>query len=267
MVALSILLMPACRADRVPLGYRLEPGLRLQHRLTLRADITRTLSGETRREEVAATFTATQEIVEPLEGGGAQAAISLVPQGLEVDGRPVDIGSAQQFTVSLGPDGRVVAVQEAAEGGTEVLQQVGLERLLPRLRPVLPGRPVGPGDTWNSRTEFTDEQGRFSLSTRSRLAQLGRVDGHDSALVRTTYQSPVDRQEVFANAVADVEGEDVGAQEAWFSLEGFLVRATGDSVGTYRVTFLPPEGEEGLAPVRGALVVRLHTEMQLLSAS
>jgi hypothetical protein len=37
-------------------------------------------------------------------------------------------------------------------------------------------------------------------------------------------------------------------------------------VGTYRVTFMPPEGDEGLAPVKGALVVRLHTEMQLLSA-
>jgi hypothetical protein len=131
---------------------------------------------------------------------------------------------------------------------------------------VLPGRPVAPGDDWHSRTEFTDEQGRFSLTTRSRLTQLGRVEGRDSALVRTSYESPVDRQEVFANAVADVEGEDVGAQEAWFSLEGFLVQASGDSVGTYRVTFMPPEGEEGVAPVHGALVVRLHTDMQLLSA-
>ena len=234
--------------------------------MSLRAEITRTLSGQTRQEEVEATFTATQEIVEPAEDGGAEATVSLVPQGLEVDGRPVDIGSSQEFTVHLGPDGRVVEIQAAPGGETEALQPVGLERLLPRLRPVLPGRPVAPGDGWNSRTEFTDEQGRFSLTTRSRLTQLGRVEGRDSALVRTTYESPVDRQEVFANAVADVEGEDVGAQEAWFSLEGFLVQASGDSVGTYQVTFMPPEGEEGVAPVHGALVVRLHTDMQLLSA-
>jgi hypothetical protein len=56
----------------------------------------------------------------------------------------------------------------------------------------------------------------------------------------------------------------VGAQQAWFSLDGFLIRATGDSVGTYRVTFRPPEGELGVTPVEGALVVRLHTEMELL---
>jgi hypothetical protein len=57
----------------------------------------------------------------------------------------------------------------------------------------------------------------------------------------------------------------VGAQEAWFALDGFLVRASGDSVGSYRVTFTPPGGEVGLQPVQGALVVRLHTEMELLS--
>jgi hypothetical protein len=84
--------------------------------------------------------------------------------------------------------------------------------------------------------------------------------------VRTTYESPVDRQEVFQNAVAHMEGTDVGAQEAWFALEGFLVRATGDSVGSYRVTFTAPGGVTGLSPVEAGLVVRLHTEMRLLSA-
>jgi hypothetical protein len=60
----------------------------------------------------------------------------------------------------------------------------------------------------------------------------------------------------------------VGAQEAWFSLDGFLVRSAGDSVGSYRVTFSPPgEGETGLAPVEGSLTVRMHTEMTLLSAA
>ena len=267
LVLLPLALLPACRSDEVPLSYRLEPGLRLEHRLTLRAEVTRTLSGETREQEVEASFRATQELLGPLEGGGAQAAISLVPEGLEVDSRSVDIGPSQEYTVQLGPDGRVVAVQVAAGEGTEALEPVGIERLLPRLRPVLPGRPVGPGDSWRSDTDFTDDQGRFSLTTRSRLAQLGVIEGRDAALVRTTYESPVDRQEVFANAVADVTGSDVGAQEAWFALDGYLVRAVGDSVGTYRVTFTPPGIEEGLAPVRGSLVVRLHLEMQLLSAA
>lgn len=264
---LPIALLPSCGSDRVPLSYSLEPGLRLEHRLTLRADVTRTLSGETREQRVEASFRATQDLLGPLEGGGVEAAISLVPEGLEVDGRPVDIGPAQEFTVRLGPDGRVVAVEVAAGEETEVLEPVAIERLLPRLRPVLPGRPVAPGDSWRSDTDFTDEQGRFSLTTRSRLTQLGVVGGREAALVRTTYESPVDRQEVFANAVADVRGSDVGAQEAWFALEGYLLRAVGDSVGTYRVTFTPPTEEEELAPVRGALTVRLHLEMQLLSAA
>jgi hypothetical protein len=142
----------------------------------------------------------------------------------------------------------------------------GLELLWPRMGPDLPGTPVAPGATWRSQTEFTDENGRFSLSTTSRLTQLGITDGREAALVRTTYESPVDRQETFANAVAEVTGTDVGAQEAWFSLDGFLVRASGDSVGSYQVTFRPPGGEVG-APVEGSLVVRMHTEMQLLSAA
>jgi hypothetical protein len=267
---LSLLLLamvPACGSDQVPLSYRLDPGLRLEHRLTLHASVVRTLAGETRSEEVEATFRATQELVGPTEDGAVEAAIALVPEGLEVDGRPVAIGPAQEYAVRLAPDGRVVAVQVAAGEESEVLEPVGIERLLPRLRPVLPGRPVGPGDSWRSQTNFADDQGRFALTSRSRLTQLGVAGGRESALVRTTYESPVDRQEVFANAVAEVRGSDVGAQEAWFALDGYLVRAVGDSVGTYQVTFMPPPEEEGLAPVRGALRVQLHLEMQLLSAT
>jgi hypothetical protein len=196
----------------------------------------------------------------------AEARVTLVPESLEVDGRPVEVGPAQEFTVQLGADGRVVAVEEPAADPGEPLQPVGLERLLPRLRPVLPGRPVAPGETWRSETRFQDDRGRFSVDASSRLAQLGVTDGYRAALVRTTYRSPVDRQETYANAMADIVGEDVGAQEAWFALEGFLVRSSSDSVGTYDVTFRPPGGEPGVAPVAGSLVVRLHTEMQLLSA-
>lgn len=264
---LVALLLAACSTDRVELAYRLETGTRLEHRLVLRAEITRTLQGQTREQDVVAAFRASQEVTAPLETGGAEAAVSLTPESLEVDDRPVEVGSGQEFVVELGGDGRVVAIQGAGGGDPEALQPVGLERLLPRLRPVLPGTPVAPGDTWRSQTDFTDENGRFSLTTTSRLTQLGITDGREAALVRTTYESPVDRRETFANAVADVTGTDVGAQEAWFSLDGFLVRAVGDSVGSYRVTFSPPGGEVGLAPVEGSLVVRLHTEMQLLSAT
>jgi hypothetical protein len=195
------------------------------------------------------------------------ARITLVPESLEVDGRPVDVGAVQEFTVQLADDGRVVGLGAAAPAEPEAaLEPVGLERLLPRLRPVLPGRAVEPGDGWRSETRFQDDRGRFSVTATSRLAQLGVMDGYEAALVRTTYRSPVHRREPFANAVADVDGEDVGAQEAWFALDGFLVRSSTDSVGTYDVTFHPAAGEPGVAPVRASLVVRLHTDMQLLSA-
>jgi hypothetical protein len=248
----------------VPLEYRNETGRRLEHRLVLRANITRTLQGQTLHQQVVATFRATQEVLAPLPGGGAEAVVSLLPESLEVDGRQVEPGPDQEFDVELAPDGRVVEISGGSET-EEALGPVGIERLLPRLRPVLPGRPVRPGDSWSSDTEFVDESGEFSLTASSRLRQLGLVSGHRSALVRTTYESPVDRQEVFQNAVASMEGTDVGAQEAWFALDGFLLEATGDSVGSYRVTFTPPGGEVGLAPVEAGLVVRLHTEMRLLS--
>jgi hypothetical protein len=262
--AVVAVLLASCSDGRVPLSYQVEPGRRLEHRLALTADITRTLAGRTQEQRVVAAFRAIQEIVAPVEGDGAQAAVSLIPESLEVDGRPVEVGPTQQFTVRLGPDGRVVAVEEATDPG-EPLQPVGLERLLPRLRPVLPGRPVAPGETWRARTRFRDQRGRFSVDASSHLAQLGVTDGYDAALVRTTYRSPVAREETFANAVAEIVGEDIGAQEAWFALEGFLVRSSSDSVGTYDVTFRPPSGEPGVAPVAGSLVVRLHTEMQLVS--
>jgi hypothetical protein len=367
-----LLLLASCAEGRVPLSYELQTGRRLEHRLVLTADITRTLAGRTERQRVVAAFRISQEIVGPatvtpspipettaapptptapatsptlpaspspggspaigvpglpgLGGGGAEgetpsstptpdtadspspgsplppapaspgpgiglpglpfgggttpgapttppapapavdARIVLVPESLEVDGRPVDTGAVQDFTVQLAADGRVVGIGATPSESEAALEPVGLERLLPRLRPVLPGRAVAPGDGWRSETRFEDDRGRFSVTAASRLAQLGETDGYESALVRTMYRSPVHRRETFTNAVADVEGEDVGAQEAWFALDGFLVRSSTDSVGTYDVTFRPAGGEPGLAPVRGSLIVRLHTEMQLVSA-
>jgi hypothetical protein len=260
-----IAVLPSCADGSVPLSYQAEVGRRLEHRLVLTAEIRRTLAGDVRDQRVVAGFRATQEIVGPLEGGGAEARVTLTPESLEADGRPVDVGAVQDFTVRLGPDGRVVTVEDPTEDPPEALEPVSLERLLPRLRPVLPGRPVEPGDAWRSESRFLDESGRFSVSAVSRLAQLGVTDGYETALVRTTYRSPVDREETFANAVAEVVGEDVGAQEAWFALDGFLVRASSDSVGTYDVTFRPPGGEPGVAPVQGSLVVRLHLDVELLS--
>ncbi|HJV04776.1 MAG TPA: hypothetical protein VJ868_05890 [Actinomycetota bacterium] len=272
-LALAVVLAAGCADDRVDLGYTLEPGRRLEYRLLLEARVVRTLEGETREQSVRATFLAGQEIVEPLPGGGARALFSLRPESLAVDGRPVEPGQPQEFEVDLGPDGRVVAIARPAEAGApgedapEAVAALGIERLLPRLRPVLPGEPVRAGERWTSSTRFTDEDGEFSLALESRLERLGVEDGYRAAMVRTTYVSPVDRRETFVNAVADVEGTDEGVQEAWFSLDGFLIRSIGDSVGRYRVTFRPPGGEAGLAPVGGALTVNLHTELELVSAA
>lgn len=265
LVVLVLLVLPACRSEHVRLADRLEPGRQLEHELRLDARITRTLAGERRRQDVVATFVAAQQILSPRPDGGANASFSLVPRSLEVDGQPVEVGPDQDFDVHLGPDGRVVEIQEAGGQPREPLGPVGIERLLPRLRPVLPGSLVAPGDRWRSQTDFVDETGSFSLSTSSRLSQLGVVSGREAALVRTTYRSPVDRQETFANALAHMKGTDVGSQEAWFALDGFLLRAAGDSVGSYQVTFTPPGGEVGLAPVEGTLVVRLHSELRLIS--
>jgi hypothetical protein len=261
-----LLVLAACRSDQVRLEDRLEPGRRLEHELRLEARISRTLAGERRGQNVVATFRAAQQILAPLPDGGAEATFSLIPKSLEVNGQPVEVGPDQDFDVHLGPDGRVVEIEEAGGQPGEALGPVGIERLLPRLRPVLPGSLVAPGDRWQSQTDFVDETGSFSLTTSSRLSQLGLLDGREAALVRTTYRSPVDRQETFANAVAHMQGTDVGAQEAWFALDGFLLRASGDSVGSYRVTFTPPGGEVGLSPVEGTLVVRLHTDLRLVSS-
>jgi len=263
-----LLSLPACEPDQVTLSYGTQPGRRLAYRLSLNADIDRTLSGETRRQTVEASFVAEQTILSGGVGGTARARMVLRPRALVVDGRPQEVGIPEPFDVALGKDGRIVRIERGdreAQGDDESLAPLGLDRLLPRLRPVLPGRPVGPGDRWRSISTFNDEAGTFTLSLRSRLDRLGRIADRDAALVRTTYESPVRRREIFANAVTDIDGEDVGAQAAWFALDGFLVRATSDSVGTYRVVFRPPGERTGVAPVEGALTVQLHTEVELMS--
>lgn len=261
---LAILLVAACADERIYLSYRLEEGRRLLYSLVIEAEMTRTLGGETRRQQVEAAFRAGQEVVERLDDGTVRARMTLDPISLEVDGVSQTVGPGHEFLVTLGPDGRVRQVERARGAATEPLALVGIERLVPRLRPVLPGGPVALGDAWTSDSRLTDEAGTFTVEASSRLAELGTAEGLPAALVRTTYASPVDRRETFANAAADLSGRDVGTQEAWFALDGFLVRAIGDSVGRYRVTFRPPGGEVGLQPVEGRLVVRVHTEMRLV---
>jgi hypothetical protein len=249
----------------VLLASRPAGGAPLTFRLELTADVDRTLEGETRGQRIEAAFRVVQDVLFRQGDGTARALLTLAPTSLEVDGQSVTVGPGQEFLVTIAPDGRIVEIEESTGEPAEALAPVGLERLLPRLGPVLPEGPVGIGDSWASDTEFADETGRFSVALRSHLARLGMRGGEAAALVRTTYESPVRRREVFANAVADIDGRDVGTQEAWFALDGFLLQASGDSVGSYRVTFRPPGGEDVLEPVRGSLDVRLHTEMRLVS--
>jgi len=264
LTSLSLLAVTACAPHQVTLSYHTEDGDILSYDLELDAEIERTLSGQTRHEIVKAAFRIQQEVLDVLPGGRTRTRITLRPHSLRVNGTGRRVGRNQVFVVITRADGSVVGIEEGRGETTEALAPVGIERLLPRLQPVLPGRAVGPGDTWRSESALEDVNGRFSLALRSRLAALGRSRGHASALLRTTYTSPVERREIFANAVADIEGRDVGTQEAWFALDGFLVRASGDSVGRYRVVFRPPGGEVGVAPVPGRIHVRLHTEMRLL---
>jgi hypothetical protein len=264
LASLSLLAITACAPHQVALSYRREGGGVLSYELELNAEIERTLSGETRQELVDATFQIRQEVLEVLPGGRTKTRMTLVPQHLRVNGTSRGVGRTQEFVVTARSDGRVVGIAEGRGETTEALAPVGIQRLLPRLQPVLPSRVVAPGDTWRSAASLQDVNGTFSLALQSRLAALGRRRGHASALLRTTYTSPVERREIFANAVADIEGRDVGTQEAWFALDGFLVLASGDSVGRYRVLFRPPGGEVGVAAVRGRINVRLHTEMTLV---
>lgn len=266
-VILAAAALSSCAEHRVLLASRPTGGAPLTFRLVLNADVERTLEGETRGQRIEARFRVVQDVLFRRDDGTVRARLSLSPTSLEVDGQDVTVGAGQEFLVTMARDGRIVEIEESTGEPAEALAPVGLERLLPRLGPVLPNGPVGIGESWTSDTEFADETGSFSVSLRSRLSRLGIRDGESAALVRTTYVSPVRRREVFANAVAEIDGQDVGTQEAWFALDGFLIGASGDSVGSYRVTFRPPGGEDVLEPVRGSLDVRLHTELSLVSGA
>jgi hypothetical protein len=263
LVSLLLVAASACGTDRVSLRYLFDAGRVLDYDLRLEASVRRTLAGDPREQRLEATFRSRQTIRDALGGGRARAVITLEPRSLVVDGRRASPGPAQEFVVVLSADGSVTEVESSRGAPVEALAPVGIDQLLPRLRPVLPPAPVTPGARWGSDLDVSDESGSIALDVSSRLASLGLAGEHRAALIRSSYSSPVSRREVFANALADIEGRDVGTQAAWFALDGFLVRATGDSVGDYRVAFRPPGGDAGVGAVRGTLVVVLHTEITL----
>ena len=139
-----LLALAACGTDHLILTYGFEPGRELRYRLTLSADVLRTLSGEEREQRLRADFDATQEAVDALPGGGARIRITLLPRSLSVDGRSVTSGPAREFLADVDPDGRVR----------------GLEQLVTRLRPVVPSGPVGPGARWTATTTLQDPAGK-----------------------------------------------------------------------------------------------------------
>jgi hypothetical protein len=264
-LALALLAATACGTDRVSLQYVLPSGRSLEYRLVLEATVRRTLGEDPREQRLEAVFRTRQTILEDLGSGRARAVVTLEPESLTVDDKQATPGPDQEFVVVLSPDGSVTEVESVTGAAPDVLAPVGLDRLLPRLRPVLPPGPVSPGDDWASDVDLTDDTGSLSLDVASRLAALGLAGGHRAALIRSSYTSPVDRRATFENAIAQIEGEDVGTQAAWFALDGFLVRASGDSVGDYRVTFRPPGGSGGVGSVSGTLLVLLHTEIELVA--
>jgi hypothetical protein len=144
---------------------------------------------------------------------------------------------------------------ESVEGiPAAALGQLGLSEIFPAAAAAPPSRPLAPGDRWriDDTVRLPGMDAPARLRGAGRLVELGVVDGHDTATVRSTFTVPVE--------TAELRGTQRTELTTVYDLADGAVRVvTARTTGRFAVTLSPPDGEAGDA-LEGTLTLELRSE-------
>ena len=248
-----VVVTAGCRPDTVRLRYDPAPGTTTSYEVRVRTETVLDVDGrETSRRTQDAVLRVRQRVL-PGE--------RRVEVRLERPGSP-----ARTFVARLDPSAHVSGIESVEGLPASVLGDVGLAELVPAAAPVLPDRPLRPGERW-----AIDQPLRLPGSPPSRLrgtgriVELGVVDDVDTATVRATTRLGVRRATTLAEGRVELDGRQVSDTTTRHVLaDGTVVSGRSTTVGTFVVTLAPPAGTVAPA-LDGTLRVTVRSEVRRVS--
>ena len=247
MAIAALLLLPACRSDKVTLEYRYTPAAELAYRLTADANASWEI-GTSGEGSYQVTFDVI-ETIQSVEPDGAVVSVTMKPIEVHENGLPSPGAEERTFTLEVGSNGEVrevIAVNgvPAAALDHDELAFIGT------YRPPLPLDPVGLRQSWSARQIVNLDLISQAISTKGRLLGLRR---DDQRLAELGYsgEGPLHWQTTLAQGDADLDGSTTTEATAELDIdEGFLRSATSTTAGDFKVRVTPSTGN---VPVTGTL--------------
>jgi hypothetical protein len=242
-----MLLLPACRSDKLSLEYRFSPDTELTYRLTAEADASWEI-GEPGQGSYEVTFDVTER-VESVDDEGAVVSVEMSPLEVHETGLPSPGAEQRSFTLRVGSNGEVLEVLDVNGVPAAALDHDELA-FIGTYRPPLPLDPVGLRQSWSARQVVNLDLISQAISTRGRLLGLRR-DDHRLAELGYSGEGPLKWETTLAQGQAELDGSTTTRGEAELDVDGgYLRSATSTTSGDFDVRVVPSTGN---VPVEGTL--------------
>lgn len=255
-----VLLLGACRSDRVELGYRYEPGTELNYQMVARASSSWDIGGPG-EGSYEATFQVS-EVVESADDDGAVVSISLNPTSIVEKGLPSPGSERRIFTLRVGPNGEVLEVI-AVDGVPAASLDPDQLVFIGTYRPPLALEPVSLDDSWQSRQEVQVGPVFQQIVTLGTLESLDK--DAEGAFARIDYrgEGPLTFTTTLPQGTAELTGSATTTAVATLDLDQDFLRGSDSTTkGDFEVRVVPAIGG---VPVTGKLHLELNLELEFLT--
>ena len=248
--------LTGCRDDTVRLTFRPRVGASYLYETRVRTVTEVELEGSEPDVTRDDTILQARHTVLDAGAGGVRVRVVLQASGEEPRAYVVRFDRAAQ----LQGIERIEGIPPAALG------ELGIAEIFPAATGAPPPRRLSPGARWRIADEVTlpGIEGSPRLVGRGVLEEVGIVDGHDVARVRTSSRLPLRAVSDTPNGELRFEGMETTRYRATHDLDDGAVRSSSSfTVGTFRIVLSPPLGRTG-DPLPGTLHVEIRSETRLV---
>lgn len=214
-----------CRPHTVSVSFTPEVGDRYTYRYEIEATITRAVEGSDPEVVQVDTVLLAEQEVQALTLGGARIRLVLTREQ----------GAPRTATVLVDRAGSLEGIELVEDLEGAGLGVAGEQGLAPTQVAGPPDRPLAPGDEWVIADGAQHGTGR--------LTQLGVIDGHDVAVVRSTVTEDIDEAGEAGGSGTLVTGALHSMASTSYDLsDGAVRRSRSRSHGTLQAELAPPPG-------------------------
>lgn len=249
-------MLAGCRDDRVVVAFRPPKGRTYDYVTTVSTTTTVELQGRTpEAPQTEVVELHAEQLVLPSETSDETRVQILLT-------RP---GAATRTYIARFDRAAQLTDIERVEGiSTAALGDGGLTEIFPAAAGAPPARGLKPGDTWaiDEAIRLPDAAQPSELTGQGRLVELGVIDGHRTATVKSSTALPLTTTVASSNGTQRLDGTQTTDLNAAYDVtDGSVVSGTAVSVGRFTIVLSPPSGQRG-DPLTGRLTVEVRTSIK-----